>query len=691
VSLVTISGIMCSVFGARSLGPKGSFSLSQRYNARSHIGRTSLTVPRRMRFRGTPYPWSHTSEIRAREERGSVRSLHGQMSVLGQVYKQETLDIIPLNSHRAPCSQPLKKFPVKKMAPRDSFPNTPRLNASLIQATLGKPTFWIALVGLFFLLHFLIAKFQHRSNGKKVGSKALKALPSPPTNLFGDHIGKFDPIAPFLTFQKWARNYGKIFIVRMGSQPIVAINDPVLAKELLEKRGSNYGSRKAPYVGFDLLSRASRIAFTPSGAQHKAYRKQMANIMSITKAMAARPHQELESRQLLQDFLQYSTKPASSAYQDVQDIFRRYTSSIMMTLAFGHRVKQLNDEIVKTVFEIMADFSACCLPGRYYVDVFPILKRLPYFMRTWEHGTKAKVEWQNTFFKKLLSRVEYQKAMGIPNSGLIRNLVDERAGMSAEEIQRKYLDDVSISYQAQTIMEAGADTTSNSLMNFLLGMLLNPDAMRKGQAAADAVCGDDHLPTFDDINQMQYVRQIVKETLRWRPAVIMGVPHATIADDEVDGCLLPGGSVVFGNIWHMNQNPALYHDPESFLPDRYDGYTRTAYEYSTEPDALKRDNYTFGWGRRICPGIHVAENSLNLVVARLLWAFDVLPAQDEAGNDIQVDSDPTTAYENNVIATPLPFPVRFVPRSDKRAQIVRDAFQEAHEAWAPQKLDLFED
>lgn len=263
--------------------------------------------------------------------------------------------------------------------------------------------------------------------------------------------------------------------------------------------------------------------------------------------------------------------------------------------------------------------------------------------------------------------------------------------MSEEEVQAKYLDDVSISYQAQTIMEAGADTTSNSLMNFLLGMLLNPAAMSKGQASVDKVCGDSRLPGFDDIDNMQYIRQIVKETLRWRPAVLMGVPHASIADDDVDGFHVPGGSVVFGNIWYMNQNPALFYDPESYLPERYEGYTRTAYEYSTEPDALKRDNYTFGWGRRICPGIHVAENSLNLVVARMLWAFDILPAKDEAGVDITVDPNPATAYLNNVIGTPLPFPVRVVPRDEKRAQVIRGAYAEALKGWAPQKLDLFED
>ena len=62
-------------------------------------------------------------------------------------------------------------------------------------------------------------------------------------------------------------------MVKLGSQPIISLNDPVLAKELFEKRGSNNSSRVSPYVGYELLSQKRRIGFTPSGEQHRAYRR----------------------------------------------------------------------------------------------------------------------------------------------------------------------------------------------------------------------------------------------------------------------------------------------------------------------------------------------------------------------------------------------------------------------------------
>lgn len=231
-------------------------------------------------------------------------------------------------------------------------------------------------------------------------------------------------------------------------------------------------------------------------------------------------------------------------------------------------------------------------------------------------------------------------------------------------------------------MEAGSDTTAIALMNCLLGLLNHPDAMRKGQHAVDTVCNGTRMPTFEDVQQMPYVRQIVKETLRWRPPILMGIPHVNLAEDKVGEFTIPAGSVVVGNIWYINHDPELFGDPESFDPDRYNGFTKTACEYSTERDAHKRDHFTFGWGRRICPGIPVAEASLNLLTARILWAFDVLPARDAAGNDIQVDCDPRTHYHSNVVGTPRPFPIRPVPRGEDRLEGIEKAHEDVLKMWA---------
>ena len=89
--------------------------------------------------------------------------------------------------------------------------------------------------------------------------------------------------------------------------------------------------------------------------------------------------------------------------------------------------------------------------------------------------------------------------------------------------------------------------------------------------------------------------------------------------------------------------------------------------------------------------MHLAENSILLFVARMLWAFDILPGRDPSGKDITPNSDPLTAYDNNVMAMIKPFPVRFRLRNEERGKLISKAYQDALGVWDLEDLDLFRD
>ncbi|KAF8176779.1 hypothetical protein BJ912DRAFT_696503 [Pholiota molesta] len=64
----------------------------------------------------------------------------------------------------------------------------------------------------------------------------------------------------------------------------------------------------------------------------------------------------------------------------------------------------------------------------------------------------------------------------------------------------------------------------------------------------------------------------------------------------------------------------VFHHPHRFVPERYleDG---------------PHSNFYFGFGRRICPGMHVAQHSLFIIISRILWAFYISPVKDRNGAD----------------------------------------------------------
>jgi cytochrome P450 len=61
-----------------------------------------------------------------------------------------------------------------------------------------------------------------------------------------------------------------------------------------------------------------------------------------------------------------------------------------------------------------------------------------------------------------------------------------------------------------TMIEAGSETTSQGLNNCLVGLLSNPDAVKKAHEELDRVIGTDRTPTFDDEKNLPYIRAIIK-------------------------------------------------------------------------------------------------------------------------------------------------------------------------------------
>lgn len=96
----------------------------------------------------------------------------------------------------------------------------------------------------------------------------------------------------------------------------------------------------------------------------------------------------------------------------------------------------------------------------------------------------------------------------------------------------------------------------------------------------------------------------------------------------------------------------------------------TAGECIHTSDINLRDHWSFGAGRRVCAGYNLAENSLLMLTARLLWGFDVRPQIDAAtGQKYEYD---LWDYRPVRLFGPNPFPAQFEVRSEaKKAMILK--------------------
>jgi cytochrome P450 len=178
-------------------------------------------------------------------------------------------------------------------------------------------------------------------------------------------------------------------------------------------------------------------------------------------------------------------------------------------------------------------------------------------------------------------------------------------------------------------------------------MVAFPEVQRRAQAELDAVVGRARLPTFADAPRLPYVRAVIKEVLRWRPAFERGAPHKAAKDDRYEGMFIPKGAACMANIWHCNHDRAIFgDDADDFKPERHLDVKREVVLPGPR-ETNGEGHVSFGFGRRICVGKHIANDSLFIKTAMILWVATLKCARDKSGKELL--PDPNSFVDKGVI------------------------------------------
>lgn len=216
-------------------------------------------------------------------------------------------------------------------------------------------------------------------------------------------------------------------------------------------------------------------------------------------------------------------------------------------------------------------------------------------------------------------------------------------------VEENQLSEAEIAYLSGSLIGAGSDTTAVAISTVLMAAARFPHSQARVHEELEAIIDRETIPTFEDWSQLVQVQAFILEALRWRPVNPIGLPHRATKDIIWNGMCIPAGATVFGNHWSIARDPSVYHDPEVFDPQRWIG-----------ADGEIKENmklFTFGFGRRACPGLHVANRSVYIAVALILWSFTL--AEDP--------SDPIddTAFTPGIVSHQKPFGLIFKPRMDE--------------------------
>ncbi|KAL0058160.1 hypothetical protein AAF712_015167 [Marasmius tenuissimus] len=513
----------------------------------------------------------------------------------------------------------------------------------------------------------------------------------------------------WVKFREWALEYGPIYYLKAGPVDIFVLNTPEAAEDLLVKHNRIFGDRMAPHVAHDIVSAGQRMVFLPGESpEYKTIRKVLGTELGPAPSKGHRRIQELESRVVLYDLLSHGNKTAElmgeklharGSLHDTEflekhwfSLVRRFSTSIVLQVMYGERVHKIKEnEALHDLYEVVDKFTDIMLPGSFLADTFTFLQKLPDFLSPWrlEAQRMHRRYEELSLYGGFLDRIRAEHNAGTSHQEcFVGKYLEDRGSKQREQATAGcgltpdggWLRDTLLAYTAGTILEAGSDTTTSTITSFLLFMLRNPNVVQKAQEEIDRVVGRDRLPTFDDEQNLPYVVAIVKEVMRCRPAIPVGIPHRSTEDIIYNGYLIPKGSVVFGNIWAIHLDPDRFENPKEFNPDRW--LKDSQIRWGSSGSLQARDNYAFGWGRRFCLGSSVAEASLFIIVAQILWGLDLQGPKNPSTGEVQsLDPWDEENFTTGAVMNAVPFNVSFQPRSEHHREVIEHGFNDAQEQW----------
>ncbi|KAL0947285.1 hypothetical protein HGRIS_013405 [Hohenbuehelia grisea] len=471
--------------------------------------------------------------------------------------------------------------------------------------------------------------------------------PGPPSDPFIGHIRHIPPHDQGSKFHEWAKKFGDIISVRVFSRTMIVLDKVSAAIDLLDKRSAIYSDRPS-FPVYIMMGWVPNIVNMTYGNQFRKHRKIFHSNFTREACVQWRETQTVMARRLVKMILNDD--------KNYNRYINWFASALTIKIAYGMDIVSEDDEYVKIAEESADVLNNSGSPGGTPIDLMPFLQHMP----SWFPGT----HYAN-FARK--SRPFVKRMYNVPFDRVRRDMANGMAGpsvanteitrlMSTNSMTDEELEDVKGA--AVIIFVAGADTTWSTMLVFIQCMLLHPEVQKRAQEELDRVVGHDRLPEFSDYDSLPYLECVLREVLRWYPVAPLGVPHRAMQDDVYKGMFIPKGATVIANLRGMSLDEDVYKNPKEFNPSRF----------MAEPEGNGEPFFEsgFGFGRRICPGRHLAYNSLWIAIATLLSTATISKALDKDGQEIDVAPE----YLFGIVSRPKEFPCRIQSRVDDAMRLL---------------------
>ncbi|EJD37779.1 cytochrome P450 [Auricularia subglabra TFB-10046 SS5] len=496
----------------------------------------------------------------------------------------------------------------------------------------------------------LLVAAHHRRSSKH---QQLPYPPGPPAHFLLGNL--FDlPTGPeeWKKFADMGKKYGPVVHLGVLVRDVIVLNSFKAAKDLLDKRSAIYSDRaRFPMVG-ELMGFEWTVAMQRYGDYWRMHRRAIHQQFN-----------EAATRELWPEITRLNTVFLNSLLHS-PDRFWEHTRWLaganIMSITYGMDSQIKDDPYIQLGEESLQIASRAGAQGAYLVDVLPFLKYLPEWLPGMGFKRQARI-WKATQLRARDEPVDFVKEQ-LASGNARRSMTSH---LLSSDLDGQPIPEDVIRNSTGMVYFAGADTSVGTMQAFFLAMVLNPGAQRAAQAELDAFLATQadggRMPQMGDRAALPYVSALFREVVRKYPPLPLGVPHRLMQDDAYEGMRIPRDALVLPNAWAMFNDEEHYPHPEKFEPARFLGPNG-----QLDARVLDPADISFGFGRRVCPGRYFADAEVWLMIATVLYCFDIAPARDERGVEIV----PSEVMSSGIVSALTKFPCVISPRSPAKEALV---------------------